>query len=77
MRREPVTLSLHERIAYYRDQAALFEGMAAAEADRRIVARDLLMDLSRQFNSVADSLQDQTREAEALPREGGLWTGYR
>jgi hypothetical protein len=55
MHRDPVTWSIQERIARCREQAAFFEIMA--EAESRFVARDLLIELARQFNSLADGLQ--------------------
>jgi len=33
-----------------------------AEVDNSFVARDLLIDLARQFNSLADSLQKSSRD---------------
>ena len=57
---DPVTWSRQERIARCREQADTFEKMA--EADNRFIARDLLIDLARQFNSVADSLQQNPRD---------------
>ena len=56
MHRDPVTWSIQERIARCREQAAFFETMA--EAESRFVARDLLIELARQFNSLADGLQE-------------------
>jgi hypothetical protein len=58
MHRDPVTWSIQERIARCREQAAFFESMA--ETESRFVARDLLMDLARQFNGLADALQESS-----------------
>src|SRR6266852_2907859 len=55
MHRDPVTWSREERIARCREQAASFQRMA--EANSRFIARDLLIELARQFNSLADGLQ--------------------
>jgi len=55
MHRDPVTWSIQERIARCREQAAFFERMA--ETESRFVARDLLIELAHQFNSLADGLQ--------------------
>ena len=65
MHRDPVTWSIEERIARCREQAAFFESMAAAES--RFVARDLLIDLARQFNCVADALEGSSHDW-SLPR---------
>jgi hypothetical protein len=60
MHRDPVTWSIQERIARCREQAAFFESMA--ETESRFVARDLLMDLARQFNGLADALQESSHD---------------
>jgi hypothetical protein len=60
MHRDPVTWSIQERIARCREQAAFFESMA--ETESRFVARDLLMDLARQFNCMADALQESSHD---------------
>ena len=60
MHRDPVTWSLQERIAHCREQAAFFERMA--EDDSRFVARDGLMELARQFNSLADALEESSHD---------------
>jgi hypothetical protein len=60
MHRDPVTWSIQERIARCREQAAFFESMA--ETESRFVARDLLMDLARQFNCMADALQESAHD---------------
>jgi hypothetical protein len=60
MHRDPVTWSIQERIARCREQAAFFESMA--ETESRFVARDLLMDLARQFNGMADALQESSHD---------------
>jgi hypothetical protein len=60
MHRDPVTWSIQERIARCREQAAFFESMA--ETESRFAARDLLMDLVRQFNGLADALQESSHD---------------
>jgi hypothetical protein len=60
MHRDPVTWSIPERIARCREQAAFFEEMA--EAESRFVARDLLMELARRFNGLADALQESSHD---------------
>jgi hypothetical protein len=51
---------MQERSARCREQAAFFEEMA--EAESRFVARDLLMELARQFNCLADTLQESSHD---------------
>jgi hypothetical protein len=51
---------MQERIARCREQATFFERMA--EAESRFVARDLLMDLARQFDCLADALQESSHD---------------
>jgi len=54
---DPVTWSTQERIARCREQADIFQQMA--DADNRFIGRDGLIELARQFNRWADSLQEQ------------------
>lgn len=53
---DPITWSLQERIAHYREQADVFEDMA--KSDKRPIARNILIRLAIEFNSLADGLQD-------------------
>jgi hypothetical protein len=50
--RDPVTWSEHERVAQYRALAMRYRQMAAAE--QRPLARDVLLDLSRQCETAAE-----------------------
>jgi hypothetical protein len=50
--RDPVTWSQHERVAQYRALAMRYRQMAAAE--QRPLARDVLLDLSRQCETAAE-----------------------
>ena len=53
---DPVTWTVQERIAHYREQADTFEELA--KSDDRPVARRILIQLSSEFNSLADGLQE-------------------
>jgi hypothetical protein len=52
----PITWCLQERIARYREQADTFHTMA--KSDERPFARHLLMQLAREFDCLADGLQE-------------------
>lgn len=54
---DPVTWSRQERVARCRELAADFQRMADAEGENRFIARDLLIKLARQFESLADELR--------------------
>ena len=57
---DPVTWSTQERIARCREQADSFQKMADSEC--RLIGRDRLLELARQFNCWADSLQQHPRK---------------
>jgi hypothetical protein len=59
MYEDPVTWSREERIARWREQADCFQKLAAS--DSRFISRDRLLELALQFNSWADSLQQNPR----------------